>query len=228
MALDKFGIEIQQGDILASVDTYKDYPPLLCVADGGFTNLRTEAVQLTRTGDVSTNFRLENTNFIGNIVSTISDDIVLINSLVIGAGSVAVDAIQGALNAASNSSIINTSPTGAGMRSRNAGTNWAVNDTVSYTAGTGESFNILSSGTYSGDYNAGHEVVAGFGANSITTLTKTLADIFTNPAGNDYSPKVGGPLDGTSSTGGFIGAVDLGGGGGFQSAWARNSNYMIQ
>jgi len=38
MALDKFGIEIQRGDILATVDTYRDYPPVLCVADGGFTN----------------------------------------------------------------------------------------------------------------------------------------------------------------------------------------------
>ena len=37
MPQDKFGIEIQKGDVLAMVDTYKDYPPVLCVADRGFT-----------------------------------------------------------------------------------------------------------------------------------------------------------------------------------------------
>ena len=37
MPQDKFGIEIQRGDVLAMVNTHKDYPAVLCVASEGFT-----------------------------------------------------------------------------------------------------------------------------------------------------------------------------------------------
>lgn len=53
MPQDKFGIEIQHGDILAMVDTYKDCPPVLCVADSGFTPQYTRLSCIYLYGEVS-------------------------------------------------------------------------------------------------------------------------------------------------------------------------------
>tara|TARA_R110000772_G_scaffold257439_1_gene374269 strand:+ start:3937 stop:5181 length:1245 start_codon:yes stop_codon:yes gene_type:complete len=175
------------------------------VPNGEFKNIRLDGTFLRITG-TSTNTKLTNCVSKGTIGQNIANDLVLENTLFMSDGVAETIAIRDTPATLNKSTVISLNDTGGHViRSRGS----AVvdsNDSVCFAPNTATSFLAFIGGTFTGDYNAGHTGGSTPGANSITNLTRTLTDVFTNPAGNDYTPKLGGPLDGASSTSGFIGA----------------------
>lgn len=176
------------------------------VSNGEFTNLRVQG-KFYSTGDTRQNTKIENCVTTGFYNEVFIYNTALINTLAFGVFLARND------NASISNSTLIYNGSSIVVRSRNATTTVTVNNSVAFSSGGADGFNSLNGGLYLGDYNAANNAGSTPGANSITNLSIVASNVFTNPAGGDYSPKVGGPLDGASSTGGFIGAVDLGGGG---------------
>lgn len=196
------------------------------VPNGEFKNIRIEGTFLRIIG-TSTNTKLTNCVGRGMIQPSIADDLVLDNTLFLSDGIADSISIRDTAASLNKSTVISLNDTGGHvLRSRGS----AVvdsNDSVCFAPNTATSFLAFIGGTFTGNYNAGHTGGSTPGANSITNLTRTVGDVFTDPTNNDYTPKVGGPLDGASSTGGFIGAFAPAGGGVTVTA-LLNSNYMVE
>ena len=193
--------DITQGAGFGDVTQFID----VRVPNGEFKNIRIDGM-LTRILGTSTNTKLTNCVGRGSISTNIADDLFLDNTLFISDAISDTISIRDTPATLNKSTVISLNDTG-GHVLRSRGTSIVnSNDSVCFAPNTAISFATLLGGAFTGDFNAGHTGGSTPGANSVTNLTRTVTDVFTDPAGNDYTPKVGGPLDGASSTGGFIGA----------------------
>lgn len=183
------------------------------VEDAHFQQLLLELNIVNTTGNSSQRAVYTDCTIIGMLSTSSLRNASLTNTLVIDTGPVYVVDAWFDPNSLTNCSIVNlTGGTTSSIRARNAVAVLDCYDSCFFALGSGLSMTVLNGGTFTGDYNATHQATNAPGANAITNMSRVLADVFTDPAGNDYTPKVGGVLDGNSSVGGFIGAVDSTGG----------------